>query len=210
MALPSPLPHLPFRIALSLLSRPLIQHVFCGPDNNLTLITMDTVQAASRSNKVSSFLHLIPGTTTFCLNFPTVQTLVHGLHTSDRLLPDIAQELTTFNTSLALSRPPPWLTPDDCRVSKRISTVALSPTGTRAKEVASRNHLTPFPTTLKVEHYLCFNHYTQCHGCHQYGHHTLRCTNTPRCHWCLGTHSTREHTCPTSTCSAKSCPCLHT
>ena len=83
----------------------LIQCVVCRPDNNLTLITMETVKAASFSNKVSSFLHLIPGTTTVRLDFPTVQILVHGLPT-DRSLSDIAQELTAFNTGLALSCPP--------------------------------------------------------------------------------------------------------
>ena len=40
---------------------------------------METVKAASLSIKVSSFLHLIPGTTTVRLDFPTVQILVHGL-----------------------------------------------------------------------------------------------------------------------------------
>ena len=91
---------------------------------------METVKAASLSNKVSSFLHLIPGTTTVRLDFPTVQILVHGLPT-DCSLRDIAQ-LTTFNTGLALSHPPRWLTPDDRRASKRISTVVLTLTGSRA------------------------------------------------------------------------------
>ena len=36
---------------------------------------MDMVKAASLSSKVSSFLHLIPGTTTVRLDFPTVQIL---------------------------------------------------------------------------------------------------------------------------------------
>ena len=56
---------------------------------------METVTATSLSNKISSFLHQIPGTNTVCLDFPTVQILVHGLPT-DRSLPDIAQELITF------------------------------------------------------------------------------------------------------------------
>ena len=170
---------------------------------------METVKAALLSNKVSSFLHLIPGTTTVCLDFPTVQILVHGLPT-DRSLPDIAQELTTFNTGLALSRLPCRLTPDDRRASKRISTVVLTLTGSRARDVASRNCLAAFSATFKVEHHLRFNRYTQCYGCHKFGHHTLRCTNTLRCRWCAGTHSTRDHTCPTSTCNAKSRPCPHT
>ena len=76
----------------------LIQLVVCWPDNNLTFITMETVMAATLSNKVSSFLHLIPGTTTVRLDFPTLQILLHGLPTN-RSLPDITQELTTFNTA---------------------------------------------------------------------------------------------------------------
>ena len=187
----------------------LIQRVVCRPDNNLTLITMDTAKVASLSSKVSSFLHLIPGTTTVRLDFPTVQILVHGLPT-DRSLPDIAQELTTFNTGLALSCPPRWLLPDDHRTPKRISTVVLSLTGTKARDVAARSRLATFSATFKVEHHLRFNRYTQWHGCHQFSHHTLCCTNTPRCRWCAGAHSTRDHTCPTSTCNAKSCPCPHT
>ena len=122
----------------------LIQCVVCRLDNNLTLITMETVKAASLSNKVSSFLHLIPGTTTVRLDFPTVQILVHGIPT-DRPLPDIAQELTTFNTGLALSRPPRWLTPDDRRASKRICTVVLTPTGSRARDVRRRASVNVFP-----------------------------------------------------------------
>ena len=170
---------------------------------------METVKAASLSNKVSSFLHLIPGTTTVHLDFVSVQILVHGMPT-DRPLPDIAQELTTFNTSLALSRPLCWLLPDDRRASKRISTVVLSLTGTRARDVASCSRFAAFSATFKVEHHHRFNCYTQCHGCHQFGHHTLRCTNAPHCRWCAGTHSTRDHTCPTSTCNVKSRPCPHT
>ena len=186
----------------------LIQRVVCGPDNNLKLITMETVKAALLINKGFSFLNLISGTTTVCMEFPTVQIVVHGLPT-DRFLPDIAQELTTFNTGLALSRPPCWLTPDDRWASKRISTVVLSVTGSRAREVASRNRLVTFSATFKVEHHLPFNRYTQCHGCHQFGHHTLRCPNAPCCRWCAGTHCTRGHTCPTSTCTAKSRPSPH-
>ena len=187
----------------------LIQRVVCRPDNNLTLITMETVKAASLSNKVFSFLHVIPGTTTVSLDFPTMQILVHGLPT-DRSLPHIAQELTTCNTGLALSRPPCWLTPDNCRASKGISTVVLTLTGSGAQEAASRSRLAAFSATFKVEHHLRFNRYTQCLGSHNFSHHTLRCTNTPRCRWCAGAHSTRDHTCPTSTCIMKSCPCPHT
>ena len=187
----------------------LIQHVVCRPDNNLTLITMDTVKAASLNSKVPSFLHLIPGTTSVRVDFPTVQMLVHGLPT-DCPLPEIAQELTTFNTGLAISRPPCWLIPEDRRASKRISTVVLSLAGSKARDVSSRSRLATFSATFKVEHHLRFNRFTQCHGCHQFGHHTLRCTNAPRCRWCAGAHSTGDHTCPTSTCNAKSRVCPHT
>ena len=170
---------------------------------------METVNAASLSNKVSSFLHLIPSITTVRLDFPTMQILVHGLPTNCSL-PDMAQELTTFNTGLALSRPPRWLTPDDRRAAKRISTVVLTLTGSRAQDVASPNLLAAFSAKFKLEYHLWFNRYTQCHGCHNFGHHTLRCTNTPRCRCCAGTHSMRGHTFATSTCNVKSRPCPHT
>ena len=135
----------------------LIQRVVCRPDNKRTLITMETVKAASLSNKVSSFLHLIPGTTTVRLDIPTVQILVHGLPT-DRSLPDIAQELTTLNTGLALTHPPHWLTPDDRSASKRISTVVLTLTGSGVQDVASCSRLAAFSATFKIEQYLRFNH----------------------------------------------------
>ena len=114
----------------------LIQRVVCRPDNNLTLITMDTVKAASLSNKISSFLQLIRGTTIVRLDFPTMQILVHG-NPTDRPLPNIVKKLTTFNTGLALSCLPHWLLPEDRCASKRISTVVLSLTGTRARDIAS-------------------------------------------------------------------------
>ena len=138
------------------------------------------VKSALLSSKVSSFLLLIPGTTTVRLDFPTVQILLHGLPT-DRPLPEITQELTIFNTGLAHSCPPRSVIPDYRRGSKCISTVVLSLTGSKAHEVSSRSCLAAVSATFKVEHHLRFNRFTQCHGCHQFGHHTLRCTNAPPC-----------------------------
>ena len=85
-----------------------------------------------------------------------MQILVDGL-TTDCPLPEIAQDLTTFNTGLALSHPPRWLIPADRRASKRISTVVLSLTGSKECDVSSRSRLAAFSATSKVKHNLCFN-----------------------------------------------------
>jgi hypothetical protein len=186
----------------------LIQRVVCRADNDLTLITMDTVKATSLSGKVAQFLHLIPGTTTVRLDSPSVQLLVHGLPTSCSLT-DIGKELTTYNTGLALSCLPRWLTLDDKRALKKASSVVITITGPKAQDLASLSRLSAFSTTYRVERHLRFNQYTQCSACHSFGHHTLRCPSPPCCRWCAAPHHTRDHTCPTSTCTSKGRLCPH-
>ncbi|RPA88945.1 hypothetical protein L873DRAFT_1796399 [Choiromyces venosus 120613-1] len=46
---------------------------------NFTITTMDSVKATSLNSKASTFLHLIPGTTTIHLDTPATQLLVHSL-----------------------------------------------------------------------------------------------------------------------------------
>ena len=186
-----------------------IQRVVTRPSGDLILITMDTVKATSLSSKVSQFLHLIPGTTTVQLDDPSAQLLVHGIPTSYSLA-DIGRELTTFNSGLALSQQPRWLTSDERRASKTTSSVVITVTGPKAQDFASLNRLSAFSTTYKLERHLRFNQFTQCSNCQRFGHHTLRCTNNPRCRWCTKPHSTRDHTCPTTSCSERGRLCPHT
>src|SRR5438445_13664098 len=80
---------------------------------------------------------LIPGTTTVCLDTPTTQLLVHGIPT-DNSLATIATELTTFNTGLALTEEPRWLTSDAARSSKSASTVVITVTGARAPDFVGK------------------------------------------------------------------------
>jgi hypothetical protein len=186
-----------------------IQRVEVDIFNNLTLITMDTVKATSLNTKAAQFLHLIPGTTTVQLDSPSAHLLVHGIPTSSSLA-DIGRELTTYNTGLALAEQPRWLTTDDKRAGKSASSVTIIATGPKAQDFASKSRLCAFSKTFRVERRLKFNLFTQCANCQQFGHHTLRCTNASACRWCAKPHSSREHTCSTSTCSAKGRTCPHT
>ena len=96
----------------------LIQRVECNSANDMPITTMDTVNATSLNSKISQFLHLIHGTTTIQLDSPSAQLLVHGIPTSYSLA-DIGNELTTYNTGLALAQQPRWLRPEEQRVGKK-------------------------------------------------------------------------------------------
>jgi hypothetical protein len=193
----------------SALNAIIIQRIEVDILNNLSLITMDSVKATSLNAKAAQFLHLIPGTTTVHLDSPSAHLLVHGIPTSSSLA-DIGRELTTFNPGLALAELPRWLTTDDKRTGKAASTVTIIATGARAQDFASKSRLCAFSKTFRMERRLRFNLFSQCANCQQFGHHTLRCTNTSICRWCAKPHATREHTCSTSTCPAKGRACPHT
>src|SRR5712691_2145177 len=186
-----------------------VQRVEVDLFNNIMLITMDSIKATSLNTKAAQFLHLIPGTTTVPLAPPPAPLLVHGIPTAPSLA-EIGKELTTYNTGLALAEQPRWLTTDDKRVGKTASSIRIVATGPKAQDFASKSRLCAFSKTFRAERRLKFNLYTQCANCQQFGHHTLRCTNASACRWCAKPHSSREHTCSTSTCSAKGRTCPHT
>jgi hypothetical protein len=123
---------------------------------------------------------------------------VHGIPTSSSLA-DISKELTTYNTGLALAEQPIWLTTDDKRAGKSASTVTIIVTGPKVQDFASKYWLCTFSKTYRVERRLKFNLFTQCANSQQFGHHILRYTNASACRWCAKPHSSREHTCSTST-----------
>ena len=88
--------------------------------NVITLTTMDSVKATSLSSRVGTFLHLISVATNVSLDSPVTQILVHGIPTSSALS-EIATELTTFNTGLALTGQPRWLTTEQSRMSQIVT-----------------------------------------------------------------------------------------
>ena len=147
--------------------------------NTLTLTTMESIRATSLNSGVGTFLHLIPGTTTVCLDTPTTQLLVHGIPT-DNTLATIATELTTFNTGLALTEQPRWLTSDAARDSKSASTVVITVTGARAPDFVGKR-LAAFSSTFRMERLLRFNSLTQCSNCHGFCHHSTKCTGLVSC-----------------------------
>src|ERR1700704_3188931 len=177
--------------------------------NNITLITMETVKATALNSRASTFLPLIPGTSSVHLNTPTTQLIVHGTPTTHALL-NIGEELTTFNTGLILSQEPRWLTSNDRREGKSASSIVISITGPKAQDFAKRSRLAAFSSTFSLERCLRFNHLTQCARCQHYGHHTLRCSNDPECRWCTSKHLSSDHTCPTGEDTIKGRPCSHT
>src|SRR5437588_7559239 len=169
---------------------------------------MDTVKATSLNSKISQFLQLIPGTTTVHLDSPTAQLLVHNIPTSYSLA-DIGREFTTFNTGLVLAHQPRWLSTEEKRQGKRASTVVITITGSKAWDFALLPCQSAFSTNYRLERRLHFNSSTQCFNCHQFAHHTLKCTNTSTCRWCTKSHTTGEHTCPSATCTTRGHLCSH-
>jgi hypothetical protein len=163
---------------------------------------MDTVKATSLNSMISQFHHLIPGVTTAHLNFPSAQLHVHGIPTSYALA-DISRELTTFNTGLALAQQPRRLTSDQKHAGKKASTIVITATGPKAQDFAQQSHLSAFSCTYRLERRLRFKQSTQCFNCHQFGHHTLKCTKQPTCRWFSKPHSTVNQAYPTATCSTR-------
>jgi hypothetical protein len=190
------------------LTATLIQRVECNPANYLMFTTIDTVKATSLNSMISQFLHLIPGVTIVHLDSPCSQLRVQGIPTSYSLT-NIGRELTTFNTGLALTQQPRWLTTDEKREGKFASTIVITTTGPKVQDFAQLPHLSAVSTTYCLERRLRFNKSTQCFNCHKFGHHTLKCTKQLHCHLCAQPHSTGDHTCPTATCPTRGCLCAH-
>jgi hypothetical protein len=190
------------------LNATLIQRVECNPANHLMFTTMDTVKATSLNSKISEFLHLIPGVTSVHQYTPSAQLLVQGIPTS-YALGNIGWELTTFVTGLALAQQPRWHTSDEKCAGKEASTILITPSGPKAQDFAQQSLLPAFSSTYRLERRLRFNQLTQCFHCHQFGHHTLKCTEPSTCRWCSKPHSTGDHAYPTATCSTRGRLCAH-
>src|ERR1700709_1481721 len=129
----------------SALGSTLVQRIEGDTLHNITLITMETVKATALNSKASTFLHLIPGTSSVHLDMPTTQLIVHGIPTSHALL-NIGEELTTFNTGLILTQDPRWLTSNERREGKSASSIVISITGPKAQDIAKRPRLSAFST----------------------------------------------------------------
>lgn len=93
--------------------------------DTVTLTTMQSKRATFLNSKLSSFLHLIPGTLDVHFDLPITLLLVHGIPTSYALTA-IAMELTTFNPGLALTPYPKWLTSETSRAGKAASTIVIT------------------------------------------------------------------------------------
>ncbi|RPB04545.1 hypothetical protein L873DRAFT_1786326 [Choiromyces venosus 120613-1] len=132
------------------LSSTYVQTVFLS-GGNVTLTTMESVKVTSLNSKASAFLHLITGATTVHLDTPTTQLLVHGLPTSHSLA-TIATELTTFNSGLALTQQPRWLTSDESHASKSASSIVITITGPKAPLFVATSASAPLPAAGAPSH----------------------------------------------------------
>jgi hypothetical protein len=94
----------------------------------------------------------------------TTQLIVHGIPTSHALL-HIGEELTTYNTGLILLQEPRWLTSNERRQGKSASSIDISITGPKAKDIVKRPRLSAFSTSYRLQRHLRFNYLTQCACC---------------------------------------------
>jgi hypothetical protein len=186
----------------------LIQLVACNPESYLMFTTMDMVKATALDSKIPQFLYLIPGVATVHLDFPSVQLLVHRIATSYALA-DIGRELTTFNTGRARAQQPRRLTSDEKGAGKKASTIVITTTSPKAQHFAQQSGISAFSATYQLERLLHFNQSSQCFNCHQFSHHTLKCTKQSTCRWSSKRHSTGDHACPTATCPTRGPLCEH-
>jgi hypothetical protein len=92
---------------------------------------METFKATALNSSASTFLHLIPGTSSVHLDMPMTQLIVYSIPTSHALL-NIGEELITYNTGLILSQEPCLLTSNQCREGKSPSSLDISITGPKA------------------------------------------------------------------------------
>lgn len=174
----------------------------------VTLTTIESTKATVLNSRVGSFLHFIPGTVSVQLDTPVTHLLVHGIPTSYSI-EEIATELTTFHSGLALAGQPMWLTTEESRIGKSASTVVIAMTGPRAPDCVGRR-LAAFFSTYRTESRLRFNSQTQCSNYHAFGHHNNKRTSPASCRWCALSPPTGAHTCPTATCRVRGRPCNHT
>ncbi|RPB02925.1 hypothetical protein L873DRAFT_1672235, partial [Choiromyces venosus 120613-1] len=100
------------------------------------------------------------------------------------------------------------LTSDTSYTGKNASTVIITITSPRAPPFVDK-WLSDFSTTFRTEHHLWFNVFTQCSNCYHFGHYSNKCTNPSSCQWCTLPRSTRDHSCPTSTCHLRGHPCSY-
>ncbi|RPA90278.1 hypothetical protein L873DRAFT_1795584 [Choiromyces venosus 120613-1] len=99
----------------------------------------------------SAFLHLILGATIIHLDMPATQLLIHGLPTSHSLT-TIATKFTTFNSGLALTQQPRWLTSDESRASKSASSIVITITGPKAPLFVATSAPAPLPAAGVPSH----------------------------------------------------------
>jgi len=147
--------------------------------NKSMISTLESIRTISLNSRGGAFLHPIPCVSVHLDNL-VMQLLVHWLLTSTSL-DVIATELTTFNSRLALTGLPRWLTKDKSSMSKTASMIVITITGPRAHDFVSK-HTAAFSTTDRTAQ-LLFNSLNQCSNCHCITHYSNTRINPASCSW---------------------------
>ena len=138
------------------------------------------------------------------------KAIVHGVSTThfghEGGMKILQKEIEDFNLGIKLMQEPRWLTSEEKREGKRFSSVILAVKGEEEAVNIGKRGVMILGTILRSNRFHSVKATDQCSKCQQFGHHNMRCTNTPKCRNCGKPHSTEKHLCPT--CDSKK-PCEH-
>jgi hypothetical protein len=128
--------------------------------------------------------------------------LVHNIPTSANL-PLVKAEIESMYPSLHLAQDPRWVVPAEHRLNKSSSTLVVSLIGLIDLKQLGTISLAICNRMCRINAYVSWTATSQYNHCQGYRHHTKLCkADKPTCTVCAQQHTTRDHSCPISTCRA--------
>ena len=136
--------------------------------------------------------------------------IVHGISTvtykdSQQGMVDLKHEIETFNNSATLVTAPRWLASSQSREGKTYSSIVISVATREEASTLMKKGITIDDRKTKTEPYIATRPTDQCSNCQGFSHHTTRCSQSPKCCFCAGSHQTRIHACKVCNTSGKAC-----
>jgi len=138
------------------------------------------------------------------------KVIVHGISTvtykdSQQGMADLKHEIETFNSLATLVTAPRWLASSQSREGKAYSSVVISVATREEASTLMKKGITVDGRKTKTEPYIATRPTDQCSNCQGFSHHTTRCSQSPKCCFCAGSHQTRIHACKVCNTSGKAC-----
>lgn len=164
--------------------------------------------------------HLLPTLQTLDLNITAIhinndweKVVVHGIQLSyyedmQDGMDKLKQDLKFENPGLLLRTLPHYITKPEQRETKLQSSVAFAVSDKATAASLTRRGVAILAGHHKVAHFQKRTPFSHCRQCLNKGHDQPKCTNTPRCALCAGTHTTNEHKCDKGCATGR--PCAHT